>query len=223
MKKINLVLMMVLLGFGFAQSAGAVILSAPDTRDPARVAISPYAQSVPSDSYTFIGVSHPSLDTARSEIGLVVEAINMSTVPDNAAGRAAIFTVTAGQTHRIFIVPNNHATINLSNTAFTDDRTHLIFTQNSAQFGQVRVVGINEKPEDGVRIENTSTAALVWDNVSQLHIWGIVFIEASGTGFAMEFIGDAHDSSIVMPATGIDDAILMPVDGLSTGVGRGIN
>ena len=55
-----------------------------------------------------------------------------------------------------------------------------------------------------VRPELASTArdvtlqngAKKYDDVSQLSIWGIVYTQASGTGFAMEFIGDMHDSSL---------------------------
>ena len=35
-----------------------------------------------------------------------------------------------------------------------------------------------------------------FDNLAQLNIWGIVYVESSGAGFAMEFIGDAQDSTI---------------------------
>ncbi|MBT5027571.1 MAG: hypothetical protein HOM97_04190, partial [Nitrospina sp.] len=42
-----------------AQIAGADIGQADATRFSSRVAVSPYAQAVPNDSYTFIGVSHP--------------------------------------------------------------------------------------------------------------------------------------------------------------------
>ena len=60
MKKINLILMLVLLGFGFTPFVQAAVLTAPETKVPGRIAISPYAQAVPNDSYTFIGISHPS-------------------------------------------------------------------------------------------------------------------------------------------------------------------
>ncbi len=33
-------------------------------------------------------------------------------------------------------------------------------------------------------------------NLAQLSMWGIVFVEASSVGFAMEFIGDMADSTI---------------------------
>ena len=77
-----------------------------------RIAIAPYAQVVADNSYTFIGISHPSLATAHTSIGVVVEALNMVTVPNTASGRAAVFTVSAGETHRVFVVNQGHATIN---------------------------------------------------------------------------------------------------------------
>ena len=95
-----------------------------------RRVISPYAQVVPDDSYTFIGVSHPSLTTALTQIGVILEVRNMTTIPNNSAGRAAVFTIGAGETHRIFVVNVGHSTINLSNASFTDSLSHLIFTQN---------------------------------------------------------------------------------------------
>jgi hypothetical protein len=39
-----------------------------DTRYSSHLAISLYAQAIPNDSYTFIGVSHPSLDSALTQI-----------------------------------------------------------------------------------------------------------------------------------------------------------
>ena len=212
MKKFFIAIMLSLIGFAAAATtAQAQILSAPVTTDSARVAISPYAQAVPNDSYTFMGISHPSLDTALTQIGVVLEVLGMTTVPNDAGGRSVTFTVDAGETHRIFIVDAGN-TINATNSAFSDARTHIITTANSAQFGNVRVVGINEDP--------TGATSGKYDNVSQLDMWGIVFIPSSGTGFAMEFIGDAHDSTIGPVSDG-----LAPVGGGRgyTGAGRGIN
>ena len=93
MKKINVFLILILFGFGVVvQSAQSIeITKAPHlglggedaslTTGPshnARLAIAPYAQVVPSNSYTFIGVSHPSLATAHTSIGLVIEAMDMT-------------------------------------------------------------------------------------------------------------------------------------------------
>ena len=207
--------MLPLIGFAAAASTvQAQILSAPATTDSARVAISPYAQAVPNDSYTFMGFSHPSLDTALTQIGVVLEVLGMTTVPNDAAGRSVTFTVDAGETHRVFIVDAGN-TINASNPSFSDSRTHIITTANSAQFGNVRVVGINEDPSGATTVGSTAK----YDNVSQLDMWGIVFIPSSGTGFAMEFVGDAHDSTIGATSNGIAPNEVNKF----TGAGRGIN
>ena len=185
----------------------------PETVSKSRVVISPYAQAVPNDSYTFISVSHPSLDSAQTQIGVALEVIGMTTVPNNAAGHSAIFTVDAGTTHRIFIANVSHSTINSSIESST---THLILTADSAQFGNVRAVGIHEDPANSVVVNNVRK----FNNLSQLDFWGVVFIESSGTGFSMEFIGDAHDSTI---GRNYDSSIMDGTTGVSTGITRGIN
>ena len=188
------------------------VLSVPETNLKSRVVISPYVQAVPSDSYTFISVSHPSLDTAQTQIGVGLEVIGMTTLVNNAAGRAAIFTVDAGETHRVFVANVSHSTINSS---IADSKTHLIFTVDSAQFGNVRAVGLNENPSNSVVVNNVRK----FNNLSQLDFWGVIFIESSGTGFSMEFLGDAHDSTIGRNHINVLDG----ATGVSTGVGRGIN
>ena len=164
MKKINLFLMLTLLGFGgMVQTAQAQMTTAPDLSLQtaaahvvgltameadynARIAIAPYAQVTANATYTFIGVSHPSLDTAHTSIGIAVEAMDMTTVPNNSAGRAAVFTIHAGETHRVFVVNQSHATINLANSAFTDSKTHLITTPDTSQFVNIKVTGIGTSP-----------------------------------------------------------------------------
>jgi hypothetical protein len=189
----------------------------------ARLAISPYAQVVPNNSYTFIGVSHPSLATAHTSIGLVIEAMNMtfSTSGPIEEARAVVFTVDAGTTHRIFIVDEGHATINSSNAAFTGANTHILATTpGETQFGNIRVTSIgthpNETSHSGKRYDNgqsvsygracttiTVTADCIqrYDNLNQLAMWGVVYQESNGAGFSLEFIGDMHDSSAAGVAT----------------------
>ena len=176
----------------FAQTVSGQT-TARDTRESSEIAISPYAQAVPDDSYTFIGISHPSMNTASSKIGVAVEVIGMTTTTNNAAGRAQIFTVDAGETHRVFVVNQSHATINSSNSAFTDDRTHIIPTVDSAQFGSVRVSTVAADANTSVTVGTNET----FENLAQLSMWGIVYVESSGSGFAMEFVGDMQDSKIV--------------------------
>ena len=188
------------------------VLIVPETNLKSRVVISAYAQAVPNDSYTFMSVSHPSLDTAQTQIGVELEVIGMATLVNNTAGRAAIFTIDAGETHRVFVANVSHSTINSS---IADSNTHLIFTVDSAQFGNVRAVGLHENPSNSVVVNNVRK----FNNLSQLDFWGIIFIESSGTGFSMEFLGDAHDSTIGRNHINVLDG----ATGVSTGVGRGIN
>ena len=198
MKNIKRLILFALIGmFSFAQSAsGQTIDSADTTRESTRVALSPYAQSVPNESYTFIGVSHPSLDTALTQIGLVVEAVGMNTSQGTASSRSAVFTVNAGETHRVFVVNASHSTINDQNAAFTDSRTHLIPTSNSAQFGSIRVTTVSKFPTTATSVGSGDSATKKFENLAQLSMWGIVYFEASGAGFAMEFVGDMADSTV---------------------------
>jgi len=116
----------------------------------------------------------------------------MTTTVDNAAGRAQVFTVDAGETHRIFVVNQSHSTINSSNSSFTDSRTHLIPTVDSAQFGSIRVTTVSEAPTTATSVGGVNK----YENLAQLNMWGVVFVESGGTGFAMEFIGDMADSTV---------------------------
>ncbi len=226
MKNIKQLILFALVGtLYFAQAAsGQTITQADDTRVSSRLAISPYAQAVPNDSYTFIGISHPSLDSALTQIGVVVEAIGMTTTINNAAGRAVVFTIDAGETHRVFIVDQGHSTINSSNSSFTDSRTHLIPTVASAQFGAVRITTVSERPglAAGAREVQVGTVNK-FDNLAQLSIWGIVFIESGGTGFAMEFIGDMQDSTLGGNLTNAGSDASAPGGSTFPRPGRGIN
>ena len=217
MKNIKPLILLVLFGvLSIAQTASGQ-LQADDTRFSTRLAVSPYAQAVPNDSYTFMGISHPSLDSALTQIGVVVEVIGMTTTINNAAGRATVFTVDAGETHRIFVVNQSHATINSSNSSFTDARTHLINTVDSAQFGSIRVTTVSEAPTTATVVGTTNK----YENLAQLNIWGIVYVETGGTGFAMEFIGDMHDSTVGGNLT--NGARGVASGNIGQAAGRGIN
>ena len=199
--------------FLFASQVQAQVVTVPETNAKSRVVISPYAQAVPNNSYTFISVSHPSLDSSLTQIGVGLEVVGMSTIVNTAAGRASIFTIDAGETHRIFVANNSHSTLTSS---LLDSRTHIIFTQDSAQFGSIRAVSINEDPTTATTVKGIKK----FNNLSQLDFWGVVYVESSGTGFPMEFLGDAHDSTI---GRNFHTSVLGGVSGKSTGVARGVN
>ena len=230
MKNIKPIILFALFGIlTFAQTVSGQVQSR-DTRISSELAVSPYAQAVPNDSYTFIGISHPSMNSASSAIGVALEVIGMTTSTNNAAGRATIFTVDAGETHRVFVVNQSHATINTSNAAFTDSRTHIISTVDSAQFGSVRVTTVAEDPNISVDVGTNKT----FENLAQLSMWGIIYVESSGSGFAMEFIGDMQDSRIVGnlgqlkggncgPGTGCAGAAARGAIARGTRPGAGIN
>ena len=233
--------MLVMFGFGLmVQTAQAAdITSAPNLTDEsvtgpkwnARFAIAPYAQVVPDSSYTFIGISHPSLATAHTSIGVAVEALDMITVPNNSSGRAAVFTVDAGTTHRVFIVNQGHATINSNNSLFTDSLTHLITTNDSDQFGNIKVTSIGTTPtirstasqRPGDYRTATANQVTRWDGVSQLAMWGVVYQSSNGAGFALEFIGDMHDSAVSGTVTPRDARGTEIIVKNSSGTGRGVN
>jgi len=214
MNNIKTLILMALVGMLFFAEFAFGQTSARDQsyKNSHELAISPYAQAVPNDSYTFIGISHPSLRTASAKIGVVVETVGMTTTSNTPAGRSSVFTISGGETHRVFIVNQGHASINGTNSAFTDDRTHLITTTDTSQFGSVRVTTVDEAPHvlssktvvvDGYASTCTAYTELEsnegcgYETLNQLNMWGIVYSEAAGTGFAMEFIGDMHDSTII--------------------------
>ena len=143
--------------------------------------ISPYWQS-DSGSYTFIAVSHSSLSSIATQVGMVINAIQSDLT---AFGTAITFTISGGSTERIFIVRTNNSIINSTSIS-------------SAQF----IVGTTNFKHGHVRIEPVATnpAATVGFNngrrdITMLNFWGAVIIETNTTGFAMEFIGDMQDSA----------------------------
>jgi hypothetical protein len=160
-----------------------------------RVVISPYWQ-VDSGSYTFIAVTHTSLSGMASSIGVRVNAL---TSTGSAYDTAESFTIQAGNTERLFIVPGGHATVNATSIptakfiAGTSDFTH----------GSLRVEPVMTHP-DMKRTSrlpiNARFDGLGFRDITMLSYWGSVIIEANTTGFAMEFIGDMNDSVAMMQA-----------------------
>jgi hypothetical protein len=260
MKKLTIFLILIMFGFGVVVQTvhSDAIISAPNlpriTSGPshnARLAIAPYAQVVPNNSYTFIGVTHPSLATAHTSIGLIIEAMDMTTAgANNSATRAVVFTINAGETHRVFIVNQGHDTITVDNDDFNNANTHLIATSEASNFGNIRVTSVGTQPNQRTHVGDrvgghygratcseahastaTNTCIQRYDNLNQLSLWGVVYQESNGAGFTLEFIGDMHDSvaGAVQPYTGTGlfsnhrgNGVLFNATG-SAGAGRGIN
>ena len=150
--------------------------------------MSPYWQVEGGGSYTFVAVSHSSLSGMASQIGVKINAI---TSAGTAYDTAETFTIQAGSTRRVFIIPTNHSTINSTTIptavfmAGTTDFTH----------GHIRVAPQTTHPM--LRISSRHPLTNLGDgfrDTTMLSYWGSVIVEANTTGFAMEFIGDMNDS-----------------------------
>ena len=143
--------------------------------------ISGYWQS-DSSSYTFMSVTHPSLEGLAAQIGLVVNAIQSD---KSAFGTAVTFTISSRETKRIFIVRENHPDLSPA----TIPTASFIIGSSNFKHGHIRIDPVSSNPE--IQIPSGSG----FRDVTMLNFWGAVVIEESQTGFAIEFIGDMHDSA----------------------------
>ena len=168
--------------------------------------ISSYWQS-DSASYSFISVSHSSLSGLASQIGLVVNAIQSDLT---AFGTAVTFTISAGSTQRIFIARTNHPSLS---AAEIPTASFIIGTSNF-KHGHIRVDPVASNPEISINPEITFLQSNLelrgFKDVTMLNYWGAIIMESTTTGFAMEFIGDMHDSSAI---TSMDSSV--PVSGVN--------
>ncbi len=146
--------------------------------------ISSYWQS-DSTSYSFISVSHSSLSGLASQIGLVVNAIQSDLT---AFGTAVTFTISAGTTQRIFIARTNHSFLS---PAVIPTASFIIGT-SSFRHGHIRVDPIASNP---AIVAADTLSGRGFRDVTMLNFWGAIVVESNTTGFAMEFIGDMHDSA----------------------------
>ena len=157
------------------------------------IVASPYWQ-VDSGSYTFMAVTHSSLSGMASQIGLTVNAI---TSAGAAYDTAESFTVSAGTTTRVFIVPTNHATVNSTNIT----TAKFLAGTSDFSYGHVRINPVTSAPQlmgNSSRDPRTTIEAVPghgFRDITMLTYWGSVIIEANTTGFAMEFVGDMNDST----------------------------
>ena len=154
------------------------------------IVVSPYWQS-DGTSYTFIAVSHTSLSGMASQIGMTINVIQND---KTTFGTAVDFTIQSGTTKKIFIARTNHASINPTNLASS------IVIQGTTNYkhGHIRIDPKASNPETG-GIDCTGVLdvdSCGYPDVTMLSFWGAVVVEQNSTGFAMEFIGDMHDSAV---------------------------
>jgi hypothetical protein len=149
--------------------------------------ISPYWQS-DSGTYSFIAVSHTSLSGMASQIGMTINAITNDTT---AFGTAVTFTITSGTTQRIFITRTGHTTVNST----TIPTANFITGTTNFEHGHLRIDPIATTPTTSTAPQTFVGAGDGFQDATMLSFWGAVVVESNTTGFAMEFIGDMHDSA----------------------------
>ena len=152
--------------------------------------VSPYWQS-DSGSYSFIAVSHTSLSGMASQIGMTINAIKND---KSAFGTAVTFTITSGTTSRIFITREGHSTVNSTSIP----TGNFITGTTDFEHGHIRIDPIATSPTTATKQSNNASLGLTGDgyrDATMLSFWGAVIVESNTTGFAMEFIGDMHDSA----------------------------
>ena len=151
--------------------------------------VSPYWQS-DSGSYTFIAVSHTSLSGMASQIGVTVNAI---TNDKSAFGTATTFTITSGTTQRIFITRTGHASVNSTSIPTAS----FITGTTNFEHGHLRIdpIATSTTTPQNTAGDNGIGSGDGFRDATMLSFWGAVVVEQNTTGFAMEFIGDMHDSA----------------------------
>ena len=162
--------------------------SAVDDYDNRYLVISPYWQSDQS-SYTFIAVTHPSLSYMASQIGLELNAIQSDL---SAFSEAVSITVSAGETERIFIVRSGHSIINSTSIP----SGYFIVGTSDYTYGNIIIRNMASHPY----LSTNTIAGTHWDgegyrDITMLSFFGGIVFDSATTGFAMEFIGDTHDST----------------------------
>jgi len=179
-----------------ALAFSAVNASAVSSVTNKQSVVSPFWQSDGS-VYSFIAVSHSSLAGMNSEIGVTLNAFDQS----GTSFKSTSFTVGQNATTKVFLVSTNHSTIN-SLTVTASGSLLLAGTTNLAS-GHVTITPVATSPQG-------TTSQL--KDVTTLTFWGSIVIPGTNTGFAMEFIGDTHDSifavttgaGITTPAVGVN-------------------
>jgi hypothetical protein len=141
--------------------------------------VSPYWQS-DGDAYTFVSVSHGSLDLMSSQIGVIMQAVSND---GTTSFGTSSFTVSQNSTTRIFVVATNHSTINSS--TITDSAGVFVSGTTTSSSGSLVFTPRSTTPR--------SDTAQITD-VTSLNYWGAIVVSSASSGFAMEFIGDTHDS-----------------------------
>ena len=154
--------------------------------------VSPYWQS-DGDAYTFVSISHGSLDLMSSQVGVIMQAVSND---GTTSFGTSSFTVSQNSTTRIFVVATNHSTINSS--TITDSAVVFVSGTTTSSSGSLVFTPRATAPL-------LPTARIT--DVTALNYWGAIVVSSASSGFAMEFIGDTHDSVFAVQTGGTLSAL----------------
>ncbi|QPJ65107.1 MAG: hypothetical protein G3M78_06775 [Candidatus Nitrohelix vancouverensis] len=142
--------------------------------------VTPYFQTSGTTNYTFIAVSHPSLSNMASNIGVLATAKSLTGTTYGTTS----FTVSAGNTTRIFVFQTGHSISAVSANQIINA---------AAGAGSITFTPIATAPGTITSANNGNGNR----SPTQLSFWGAIVLQETGgnNGFAMEFIGDLHDST----------------------------
>jgi hypothetical protein len=149
--------------------------------------VSPYWQS-DGDAYTFVSISHGSLDLMSSQIGVILQAVSND---GTSSFGSTSFTVNQNSTTRIFVVATNHSTINTS--TITDSTVVFVSGTTNSSSGSLTFTPSRTTPLSKANKKADATA---------FNYWLDLVVSSASSGFAMEFIGDTHDSVFTVLTTG---------------------
>jgi hypothetical protein len=157
--------------------------------------VSPFWQATTPNaggSYTFVAITHPSLSGMHSQIGVTATAM-LGAGDGSEYGTSVDFTVSAGETYRLFIfgTPQGSGSLfqGLANVIASDGGASVngIIGTSTGGTGYLRFDPIATNP--------TTDSGDGYQDITMLSYWGAVVFDNVFTGFAMEFIGDMNDSS----------------------------
>ena len=124
-----------------------------------------------------------------SQIGLELNAIQSDL---SAFNTAVSLTVSAGETERIFIVRTGHSIINPT----IIPSGHFIVGTTNYTYGNIIIRNIASHPfVQAGGVDGTPSDGRGYRDITMLSFFGGIVFDGTTTGFAMEFIGDTHDST----------------------------
>jgi hypothetical protein len=119
---------------------------------------------------------------------------------DNTDFNTAIsFTVSAGETTRVFIVRTGHSVVN---PTIVPSGVFIVGTTNFT-YGSVILNPVATIPQ----VKSLAAIGGGYRDITMLSFFGGVVFDSATTGFAMEFIGDARDAFVYIDSPTVSSGV----------------